>query len=415
MTLKPKTKNPKLKARKGETLIIGIILLTVILILAASLFSRIASFLHFGSNTILKEQALYLAEAGLEKAIWQLNETSGSYTGETNTFLPDQPNDLGQFSVSVNEINPALKTITSTGYVPNATSPRAQVTVKADTQITNQVISFAYATQIGSGGIVMNNQAGIKGNVYELGNVYSNGGICDPQSDCKGSGGQYIEGEAWAVGNIGYPPSVWGRHPNASPAPLPDISQQVQAWKDVADDNITTCSPTCTLTNGGNIGPRKYEGNLTISGNATFTVNGPIWVTGNLEISGGSTKVTLPDSFGSNGTGIVTTGAVSISNGANIQTNNADPKGYIMVVTEATGNAIQVDNSGALVIIYASNGTAILSNNTTVNSLVANKLVMSQGSLLLYSSGLASAQFTTCPTCPGAAWVVKKGTYYYSK
>src|SRR3989338_8158736 len=177
---------------KGESLLIGIILLTVLLILAAALFSRVAGFLRFGSNTILREQALYLAEAGLEKAIWQLNETAGNYTGETNTFLPGQPDNLGQFTVSVTTINPALKTITSTGCVPKCASPLAKVTVKSDAKIGSTTIAFSYAAQTGDGGITMYQNSEIDGTAYSNGNI----------SKGIGSGGQVIEGDARAVGTI---------------------------------------------------------------------------------------------------------------------------------------------------------------------------------------------------------------------
>lgn len=393
---------------KGESLLIGIILLTVILILAAALFSRVAGFLRFGSNTILREQALYLAEAGLEKAIWQLNETAGSYSGETNTYLPGWPDDLGQFSVSVNTINPSLKTITATGCVPKCASPRAKVTVKSDAKITSTTISFGYAVQTGDGGITMHQSSTIDGTAYSNSNI------------SKGLGsGQVITGDAWAVGTISNPPDVYGqRHPNASPAPMPNISQQVSDWKTAATaGGTTTCTLPCTLSTSQDIGPRKYVGNLTLTGNATFTVKGPIWVTGNLFINLGSTKVNLDESFGSNGTGFVVDGTISIQNGATINPTSApDPKGYIMLVSNSTSNtAVTINNSGAFAILYALNGGAEMRNNTTITALISKSLTMYNDSVLDYETGLASAQFTTCPTCPGASWQPKKGTYYYSK
>ena len=392
---------------KGEALLIGIILLTVILILAAALFSRVAGFLRFGSNTILREQALYLAEAGLEKAIWQLNETAGSYGGETGTYLPGKPDNLGQFSVTVESINSALKTITSTGCIPNCSSPRAKVTVKTDAKIASTTIAFSYAAQTGDGGITMYQNSEIDGTAYSNGNI------------SRGFGsGQVIEGDAWAVGTISNPPDVSGqRHPNASAAPMPDITQQVSDWKTAATNGGTTnCLKSCALSSSQNIGPRKYSGHLILTGNATFTVKGPIYVTGNLMVNLGSTKVNLDNSFGSNGTGFVVDGTISILNGATINPTSADPKGYIMLVSNSSNNsAVNINNSGAFAILYALIGGAQMSQNTTVNTLISKSLTMSQGSKLDYQEGLASAQFTTCPTCPGASWQPKKGTYYYSK
>lgn len=383
-------------------------MLSVILILAAALFSRVAGFLRFGSNTILREQAMYLAEAGLEKAIWQLNETTGSYSGETNTYLPGYPDDIGQFSVSVSTINPSLKTITATGCVPKCQSPRAKVIVKSDAKITSTTISFGYAVQTGDGGITMYDNSEINGTAYSNGNISAGGfGM-----------GQEIMGDAWAVGTISNPPDVHGqRHPNSSPAPMPDITQQVSDWKTAATAGGTTnCILPCTLSTSQNIGPRKYDGNLTLTGNATFTVKGPIYVTGNLMISLGSTKVNLDESFGSIGTGFVVDGTISIQNGATINPTGADPPGYIMLVSNSSSNsAVSINNSGAFAILYTLSGGALMRQNTHVNALISKSLTMYNFSSLDYESGLASTQFTTCPTCPGASWQPKKGTYYYSK
>src|SRR3990170_7829049 len=71
----------------GQMMIIAIIFLAVVLVISAALFTSVAGFLRFGSNSILREQATNLAEAGIDRAIWKLNETAGSYTGETNTPL----------------------------------------------------------------------------------------------------------------------------------------------------------------------------------------------------------------------------------------------------------------------------------------------------------------------------------------
>src|SRR3989344_1233623 len=130
--------------RSGQVMIIAIIFLAVVLILAASLFARVAGFLQFGSNSILREQATNLAEAGVDFAIWQLNLTAGSCPitecGPEKTL-----GTTGSFIATVADKNASIKTITSTGYVPNSTTPRAKRTIKVDVVISAQTISFRYA------------------------------------------------------------------------------------------------------------------------------------------------------------------------------------------------------------------------------------------------------------------------------
>ncbi|OGD94354.1 hypothetical protein A2697_00015 [Candidatus Curtissbacteria bacterium RIFCSPHIGHO2_01_FULL_41_44] len=394
--------------KSGQILIIAAIFLTVILILTAALFTRVAGFLRFGSNSILREQATNLAEAGVDNAIWQLNETAGTYTGESNTPLGT----TGTFTVTIQEKtppNPQLKTIVSTGYIPNATSPRAKQTIKVDAQVNSEGASFRYATQTLEGGITMSNSSRINGSVYSNGNIAAGVG-----------GSQVITGDAWAVGNIDEPPiDVMGTtNPGASPQPAPTVDYDF--WKDKADDGgITTCSPKCTIDYATPIGSQKYVGDLEITGNVTVTMNGPIWVAkdgfgngGNFSMSQGLTKLKLNEGFGSNGTVLIADGNIDLTQGGTLEPTSASPKGYIMLVTTSTDStAVQISQSGATGIFYALVGGGVLSQSAHVASLIAKTLTMTQSSTLDYDTGLASATFSVGP---GGSWQIKKGTYRFT-
>ena len=124
--------------------------------------------MRFGSNPILREQASNLAEAGVDYAIWKLNETGGSYTGESNIAVGT----TGVFTVQIQEKsppNPQLKTIIATGFVPDSTNPRAKRTIKLDTSIDSTTIEFRYAVQVGDGGVDLENSSRINGTVYTNG------------------------------------------------------------------------------------------------------------------------------------------------------------------------------------------------------------------------------------------------------
>ncbi len=387
---------------KGQVLIIGVVFLAVILLLSASLFSKVTNFLRFGSNSLLREQTVNLAEAGVDRAIWQLNETVGGYSGETDTPLGN----VGTFSVTVVDKTPSLKTIISTGYLPNSTNPRAKRTIKVDALISSESVSFRYAVQVGTGGVSMANSSTINGNVY------SNGSI-------SGSGSSRINGDAYAVGTISSPdPTVTGtKNPGASPQPMPDITNTVQAAKDAATaGGIIDCAITpsqCTINNSQDIGPKKYiNGNLSITNNATVTMKGAIWVSGNFSMSQGGTTLKLDDSFGSNSVALVVDGTINLTQGGSLLPTNADPKGYIMLSTSSTSNqAIQISQSGTTAIFYALNGGAELSQTANVTALVSKTLSMQNSATLNYDTGLASAQFSAGP---GGSWVIKRGTYRFT-
>lgn len=383
--------------KPGQIMVIAIVFLAVVLILASSLFTRVAGFLRFGSNSILREQATTLAEAGVEKAVWQLNETIGSYTGETDTALGT----TGTFTTTITDKSPTLKTITATGYVPNSSTPRAKRTIKVDILVSSSTVTFRYAVQIGAGGLSMANSSIIHGNVYSNANIV-------------GSGSSTIEGDAYAAGTITTPdPFVTGlKFENQPQTGLPTVDYQF--WRDAANINNdeVTCSPTCTISTSGDFGPKRYIGNLHITNNVILTMKGPVHVTGNFTISQGGTTIKLDDSFGSNGTVLIMDGIVSYNQGGSFVPTNAIPKGYILVITSSDANpAAEISQSGATAVFYALEGTAKLSQTADVTSIVAKQLQMSQSAELTFDSGLASAQFTTGP---GGSWQIKRGTYKFT-
>ncbi len=389
---------PRIAGRSGQIIIVGIIFLAVVLTMASSLFSRVSSFMSFSSASVVNEQATNLAEAGLEKALWQLNQTAGSYTGEADTTLGS----TGTFTVSIANNGSNLKTITATGFIPSSIKPRSKRTIKVDAAIDSQQISFHYAVQVGTGGVSMQNSSIINGTVYTLGNI-------------TGSGSSIINGDAFAVGTISSPdPTILKPPPHPGQSNPPDMPTiDYQYWQDEATaGGVTNCSGTCTFSSGTpNLGPRKYIGNLTLQNTAAAVMNGPIYVTGNVTIQNSAT-LKLNNSFGSSGSVLVTDGKVTTQNSGGFTPTNANPKGYILVVTSSIANdAIKVQNSGVNAIFYALAGGADLANTAQVSALVANKLEMENSASLTYDQGLANANFTSGP---GASWLMKKGTYKFS-
>jgi Tfp pilus assembly protein PilX len=401
-----KIENCKLKITSkkspGQILIVGIIFMAVILILSATLFSRVANYIHFNSNDITREQATNLAEAGLEKALWQLNQTAGSYTGEANTALGT----TGTFTVQITPKSSNVKTVTVTGYVPNSTNPRAKRTIKTDAVISDTIIAFNYGVQVGTSGLNMGQSSQV------VGSVYSN----KTGTSITGNLSSTITGDAWAVGTISNPPSVppGKKHENQSPTQMPAVDYQY--WKDTATvGGVIDCTQTpsaCNLTGSGTaiIGNKKYLGNLTLGQSKVVTMNGPVYVTGNLDM-GQSSRINLDNSYGSNSTVLILDGTIDIGQSAQINPTNATPKGYIMLVTTTT-DTIDISQSGVNAIFYALNATVSLGQSTHATAIIAKGLTLGQSTILTYDNGLASTDFSSGP---GGSWAIKKGTYRFTQ
>ena len=388
------------QSQSGFVLLVGILVVTAIIILSASQFGRVANFVRQGSNKVVQQQAVNLAEAGVDYAIWQLNENAGDWFGPGVEITVGT---TGTFFVTVTPESANIKNVVVTGYVPNSISPRQKATVKTQVVIDAETISFNYAVQVGTGGVEMENSATINGTAYSNGNI-------------TGSGSSVINGEAWAVGTISSPdPTITLQppHPNSPPSTMPTVDYQF--WKDAATAGGTTNCPNgvCRYDSGSpNLGPQKFIGNLDIAGGAQATMNGPIYVTGNVEIRN-SASLKLNENFGSNSTMLIVDGTVDIHNGGTLVPTNSTPKGYIMAVTLSTADpALSVRNRGVNAILYALEGTAEVRNDATVTAIVAKKLIIRNSAILTYDQGLANAQFTTGP---GGTWVIRKGSYQYTK
>lgn len=169
------------KNQSGQILLIAIVVSAVFISLSATLVSYSAMHYRQERGIVASAQALHLAQAGVDKAIAELNEDS-NYAGETNTALGD-----GTLTVSVSTVSSATKRITVTGSVPNSTDPIAEKTVKADVTIDTSTASFNFGVQLGEGGLSMSNNTTINGSVFSNGNVSGSGIVTGDVSVAAGA------------------------------------------------------------------------------------------------------------------------------------------------------------------------------------------------------------------------------------
>src|SRR3989338_8684374 len=112
--------------QKGYIILLSLVFMGIMLLLSAALMDYTTLNLKGSRIFYAQNQASYLAEAGIDKAIYELNQSS-SYIGESSTALGN-----GQFSVTVATVDSNSKRITSTGYIPNAANATYNRTVKEE-------------------------------------------------------------------------------------------------------------------------------------------------------------------------------------------------------------------------------------------------------------------------------------------
>lgn len=164
------TSAPPLLTR-GYVLLLALVVSSIIATVTTGFIGYFTSAVRLQRVAVASAQALALAEAGMDKAVYELNQ-NGSYSGESDTALGN-----GVFTVSVSSVDGNTKRISATASVPNATDPIATKTVSATVNINTSVVSFQYAIQLGEGGVVMGNQSRIEGNLFANGDVTGSGTI----------------------------------------------------------------------------------------------------------------------------------------------------------------------------------------------------------------------------------------------
>ncbi len=156
---------------RGAVLLLALVFMGIFLTVFSSMVSYATLYARVERHTVASVQALSLAEAGIDKAIYELNQ-NGNYSGENNTALGN-----GTFTTSVASIDSSTKRITSIGYIPNNVTPTASKEVQANVSINSEVVSFRFGVQVGAGGVTMGNGSQINGSLFSNGSVSGGGTI----------------------------------------------------------------------------------------------------------------------------------------------------------------------------------------------------------------------------------------------
>ncbi len=412
----------------------GFVLPVTLVICAAVMTAATAFFAYFGSAVraeraaLIRAQARQIAEGGVDEAIYRLNHDAG-YSGENGTALG-----AGTFDVSVSGTG-SVRTLAVTGSVPNRASPLATKTVTVNVSINTSVVSFRYGVQVGDGGVTMNNGSTVNGNLFSNGSVSGIGTITGDATVAMGSAttslsGITVNGNVWAYalssctisGSASYGTmtgcSVAGtKNPGitpAAPAALAIPDNQIAAWEATAAGGGVITGPY-TVSGTQTMGPKKIEGNLTVTNGAALVLSGPVWVNGNVTISNNASLLVSP-ATGSSGAiliadktgGAATGGGVVLSNNISAS-GNGTTGSFPMIISMNTGNmAISISNNAASVILYAPHGGVDVSNGASANEITAKSLALHNNSSVNYQSGLQSASFSNGP---GGSWTVVRGTY----
>jgi hypothetical protein len=89
-------KTVDIRSEKGAAIIVALAFLFVLLIMTSAFVSNLIASSNYESSTEAKTKSFYIAEAGLNHAIWKLGEQGGTYKGESSVPFKD-----GRFDIII--------------------------------------------------------------------------------------------------------------------------------------------------------------------------------------------------------------------------------------------------------------------------------------------------------------------------
>lgn len=406
----------------------------VTLAIAATLVSLSVGDLKMSRAGGSLEQAFYSAESGLNEALYRLikNPVPGNYS-----INLDGANVA--ITVGTNPADHYQRIIQS-----QATDPTGKIrTVKITANTSSFAGGFDYAVQGGDGGIRMDNNSVVEGNVY------SNNSIL-PAGACPGgeSAKPFINGNVWVadsnlldcvkvngevrantinrsiISSNAYYQTIDGQtkvngascpndkcfpsSPDPLSKPMPINDDDVNGWKTeiinaanpVLLPNTADCEASgnhllntyCVITDTI-LGLQKIEADLYINGGTTLTLTGNLWATGKIILqNNGIIKIDPSLDWGS--AVIITDDIVDVGENFSIA-GSGDPRSFVLILStnssvDPTAPAVYASNNSNSIVFAAINGMLRVKNNGSLNAAAAKELWLEPRSRVTYNPFLAS-------------------------
>lgn len=439
----------------GSILLPLIIVLPFLMLIAGSYMNSTVTGFRLARGDQLHTHAQLGADAGADYATREVNQTVGWAGTSGEVELINEADNRVTYEVIVTDNSPSSKTVTSTGrsYRPaTVTTPTFSVIIKVNM---HPVESGTYSVVSGQGGLIMSNSSKITGgnvmingeitmsNSSQIGlstnpvNVSVANQICPILADatyprlCNAgennnpislTNSAHIYGDVKANhqangSGMSNPGLTAGSGVAPQPLPAYDRNAQKAAVTSTISGSAASCSGSQTKTWAANT---KINGNATLSNGCQTTINGNVWISGNLYLSN-SSKIVVADSLGATRPTIMVDGSSGaiFSNGSKIISNASVTGAQVITYYSTAGcspdcvdvtgtdlnnsrsrTTIALSNSsqGAQSVFYARWTQVNLSNGGQIGAVVGQTIYMSNSSAVTFG---AAAGGSSTPT-----WVV---------
>ena len=387
------------------TFFILIIMFTIAMSMGSLMFHRTVMAAHQVKST----QSYYASESGLEDALLRLRN---------NPQMSELSYNLAVNGATTNITIPAIiagaRVIVSTGSAMGNVK-KNQVVYAID----GEAVSFHYGIQVGEGGLHLENNSQIHGNVFSNGNI-TGGGNAIVDNDVivatnhsmssisvlgnviaytctSASVGQNLTYVTGGVNTCTVQGTTSTQSSQIAAQPLPITPPQIDAWKSEAESGgVSTGDITIANNETLSLSSQKIEGNINLGNNATLNLLGTVHVTGDIIFSSNAT-VKLDASYGSLSGVIVIDGVVNISNNSVVRGSGQTGSYLLVLSTSSSTSAINIANNSDAAVFYTSAGTISISNNANLKEATGYRIVVGNGASVTYESGLTNSFFSNGP------------------
>lgn len=394
-------------AQKGfATLYFVLLSLFLVVSIAGSSFLLVSWQQRTSRNAQHSVQAYWVGEAGAEDAFLRLKKGMAWVSPLALSAGG------GAATITIAETAPGVHLVTAQG--DDASRIRK---IQAVFGLTGTTPSFFYGAHIGNGGLQMDDQSQVIGNVFSNGNIVVTSGRAEVTETATVAGvggsmsgatskhaftdtctGSDIAQELHAnnKGNCTYGSYIPLGTP-ASPVPLPISEEEIQQWKnDALAGGVLQGEYQLDGTDAVTLGPKAIIGNLEIEGSAVLTLSGTLWVTGNVNVKN-SARVKLASSYGTASGVIVSDGTITLENNS-ISEGSGNPDSYLMYLSTKFSNpALTMKNNAIADILYTSQGWLEVQNNAQLVEVTGYGIHLKNNAVIQYETGLQDARFTSGP------------------
>lgn len=395
------------------------------MVIVGALMTLVKSQVRVMTELSLSKSSFLLSEGALEEVVYRHRNALKVSLSET----------LTEGSVSVTTVTTPIvggKEVLAVGNDLDRIRKIKTVLVEGDG------VAFSFGIQTDSGGMVLENNSSVDGNIY------SNGSII-------GSGLNLVKGTAISGGPTGYITQVHATgsmyahdiedsyveknafytsidigtvvdgtknpgFPDLATSSLPINDTLLDDWEAYAE-SVAVMSAECTAAGGHivydtdvTLGPAKIPCDVTFEKFPEVTISGVLWITGDVTFTQGP-EFRIDTAIGNKSIPIIiddptdrlTSGRISINN-TGTWTGNGDHS-YLMLLSRnnsaelgGSEKAINIKNSsGGDVLVYAGHGEILLQNYSDLTGITAYRVRLQNNTEVVYDTGIASAIFIVNP------------------